>query len=118
MCLLSPPPLPGVLQRRLQVVPPDNVGQFLGLYVSHLPLYEDTAEARVVHRQLCDLLDLDATSVLGKSAERAPAVIQAIADISKVGRSSVRRGRGAGRGPVELGRSGRRTGASELAAGF
>lgn len=74
----------GVLARRLQVLPPDNVFQFLGLYLSHLPLYEDSMEAVVVHRQLCDLLDLDAPAVLGKSMERAGDVVRIVGDVCKV----------------------------------
>ena len=73
-----------MLQKRLQVDLGADVGDLLRLWLSHLPLYDDLIEARVVHRQLCDMMETCGADMVGKSYANAPQLIAAITSIIQV----------------------------------
>jgi importin-5 len=59
--------------------------QLLALWLGQLPLKEDEIEARVVHRQLCDLIEQGHPAIVGNEFDKLPAVLSIFAQIFEAG---------------------------------
>ncbi|CAM9477610.1 unnamed protein product, partial [Ectocarpus fasciculatus] len=55
--------------------------QLLPLWLSHLPLKEDETEARVVHRTLCELVEQQDPSLLGRNLGQVSLVVSVLGQI-------------------------------------
>ena len=58
--------------------------ELLQLCLSHMPLRDDQQEARLVHRQLANLMESYPTYLVGKRGSKTPNLLRAVAEIVKV----------------------------------